>query len=152
MKNMMNSSLFSKIILVQNSQGCEEFNQFCPPNSSEDLCLLYMPGTIRLSETFASLLFCFAARRESCPVGQDSTTHGHSSPPPHQPAAPVTLVLSPPPPLRNATLRPSLTLTTINNKARDNLYSLTDLRICIIYLDPDPYQKLGWIRIRVRIK
>ena len=32
---------FLQIVLVQNSQRGKELNKFCPPNSSDDLCLLF---------------------------------------------------------------------------------------------------------------
>ena len=32
---------YLKIILVENIQCCKEFNQLCPTNSSDDLCLLF---------------------------------------------------------------------------------------------------------------
>ena len=35
------SRYFSKIILVENSKCGKEFNKFRPPNSSDDLCLLF---------------------------------------------------------------------------------------------------------------
>ena len=34
--------IFFKIVRVQNSQCGKELNKFCPPNSSDDLCLLFL--------------------------------------------------------------------------------------------------------------
>ena len=34
-------NLFFQIVLVQNSYHGKEFNQFCPPNSSDNLCLIF---------------------------------------------------------------------------------------------------------------
>ena len=41
MKNRMRIHPFLQIILVQNSQRSNELNQFCSPNSNDDLCLLF---------------------------------------------------------------------------------------------------------------